>query len=168
MRPTRCGSSAIASLHWSTSHPRCGAVLTRWTETPPSPARTALENITRVFVVDPDGTPHAINPQTLGAHNTLPAETSSEVKVQPHDDIHEATPKTLFEKVWEQHLVAEPEGEPTLLYIDLHLVHEVTSPQAFEGLRLAGRTRATPTRPSYCHGRSQCADHERSRPADHC
>jgi 3-isopropylmalate/(R)-2-methylmalate dehydratase large subunit len=50
-----------------------------------------------------------------------------------------AIPKTLFEKVWEQHIVAEPVGEPTLLYIDLHLVHEVTSPQAFEGLRLAGR-----------------------------
>jgi 3-isopropylmalate/(R)-2-methylmalate dehydratase large subunit len=49
-------------------------------------------------------------------------------------------PKTLFEKVWEQHIVAEPKGEPTILYIDLHLVHEVTSPQAFEGLRLANRT----------------------------
>ncbi len=48
-------------------------------------------------------------------------------------------PKTLFEKVWESHAVRAPEGEPTLLYIDLHLVHEVTSPQAFEGLRLAGR-----------------------------
>jgi 3-isopropylmalate/(R)-2-methylmalate dehydratase large subunit len=48
-------------------------------------------------------------------------------------------PKTLFEKVWEQHVVVEPEGEPTLLYIDLQLLHEVTSPQAFEGLRLAGR-----------------------------
>jgi 3-isopropylmalate/(R)-2-methylmalate dehydratase large subunit len=47
--------------------------------------------------------------------------------------------KTLFERIWESHLVAEPPGEPALLYIDLHLVHEVTSPQAFEGLRLAGR-----------------------------
>ncbi len=47
--------------------------------------------------------------------------------------------KTLFEKVWEQHLVAEPAGEPAILYIDLHLVHEVTSPQAFDGLRMAGR-----------------------------
>jgi 3-isopropylmalate/(R)-2-methylmalate dehydratase large subunit len=50
-----------------------------------------------------------------------------------------SNPKTLFEKVWEQHIVAEPVGEPTVLYIDLHLVHEVTSPQAFEGLRMAGR-----------------------------
>jgi 3-isopropylmalate/(R)-2-methylmalate dehydratase large subunit len=45
----------------------------------------------------------------------------------------------LFDKVWDRHLVASPEGEPSLLYIDLHLVHEVTSPQAFEGLELAGR-----------------------------
>ncbi len=48
-------------------------------------------------------------------------------------------PKTLFEKVWDSHVVMESEGEPTLLYIDLHLVHEVTSPQAFEGLGLANR-----------------------------
>ncbi len=46
---------------------------------------------------------------------------------------------TLFEKVWERHVVREAPGEPTLLYVDLHLVHEVTSAQAFEGLRLAGR-----------------------------
>jgi 3-isopropylmalate/(R)-2-methylmalate dehydratase large subunit len=56
------------------------------------------------------------------------------------------TPRTLFEKVWNQHLVAEPAGEPTILYIDLHLVHEVTSPQAFEGLRLAGRKLRRPDR----------------------
>ncbi len=48
-------------------------------------------------------------------------------------------PKTLVEKVWERHVVRSVEGEPDLLYVDLHLVHEVTSPQAFEGLRLAGR-----------------------------
>ena len=46
----------------------------------------------------------------------------------------------LFDKVWQRHLVASPDGEPPLLYIDLHLVHEVTSPQAFEGIELAGRT----------------------------
>jgi len=46
---------------------------------------------------------------------------------------------TLFEKIWDEHVVAEAPGEPALLYVDLHLVHEVTSPQAFEGLRLAGR-----------------------------
>jgi 3-isopropylmalate/(R)-2-methylmalate dehydratase large subunit len=46
---------------------------------------------------------------------------------------------TLFERVWNKHVVREEAGEPALLYIDLHLIHEVTSPQAFEGLRLAGR-----------------------------
>ena len=48
-------------------------------------------------------------------------------------------PRTLVEKVWDSHVVRSVEGEPDLLYIDLHLVHEVTSPQAFEGLRAAGR-----------------------------
>jgi len=47
-------------------------------------------------------------------------------------------PKTLFEKVWEQHVVAQEEGCPAVLYIDLHLIHEVTSPQAFTGLRQRG------------------------------
>ncbi|MCU0274556.1 MAG: 3-isopropylmalate dehydratase large subunit, partial [Acidimicrobiales bacterium] len=47
--------------------------------------------------------------------------------------------KTLSEKVWERHVVHRADGEPDLLYIDLHLVHEVTSPQAFDGLRMAGR-----------------------------
>jgi 3-isopropylmalate/(R)-2-methylmalate dehydratase large subunit len=54
--------------------------------------------------------------------------------------------KTLFEKVWDQHVVVEPAGEPTILYIDLHLVHEVTSPQAFDGLRMAGRKLRRPDR----------------------
>jgi 3-isopropylmalate/(R)-2-methylmalate dehydratase large subunit len=49
-------------------------------------------------------------------------------------------PQTLAEKVWEQHVVHRASGEPDLLYVDLHLVHEVTSPQAFDGLRAAGRT----------------------------
>ena len=48
--------------------------------------------------------------------------------------------KTMFDKIWDSHIVDDPTGEPTLLYVDLHLVHEVTSPQAFEGLRLANRT----------------------------
>jgi 3-isopropylmalate/(R)-2-methylmalate dehydratase large subunit len=47
---------------------------------------------------------------------------------------------TLFQKLWEAHIVRKAEGEPTLLYIDLHLIHEVTSPQAFDGLRQAGRS----------------------------
>jgi len=49
------------------------------------------------------------------------------------------SPSTLAEKVWERHVVHRVDGEPDLLYVDLHLVHEVTSPQAFDGLRIAGR-----------------------------
>ena len=51
----------------------------------------------------------------------------------------EPNPKTLVDKIWDAHVVHSTEGEPDLLFIDLHLVHEVTSPQAFDGLRLAGR-----------------------------
>jgi 3-isopropylmalate/(R)-2-methylmalate dehydratase large subunit len=54
--------------------------------------------------------------------------------------------KTLFEKVWNEHVVHQEAGQPALLYIDLHLVHEVTSPQAFEGLRTAGRKVRAPER----------------------
>ncbi|GIU94828.1 MAG: 3-isopropylmalate dehydratase large subunit [Gaiellaceae bacterium] len=54
--------------------------------------------------------------------------------------------KTLFERIWERHVVREEPGEPALLYIDLHLIHEVTSPQAFESLRLAGRRVRRPDR----------------------
>ena len=46
---------------------------------------------------------------------------------------------TMFEKIWNKHIVAEPKDQPEILYIDLHLVHEVTSPQAFEGLRINNR-----------------------------
>jgi 3-isopropylmalate/(R)-2-methylmalate dehydratase large subunit len=56
------------------------------------------------------------------------------------------TPRTLFEKVWSSHVVDEAAGGPALLYVDLHLVHEVTSPQAFEGLRVAGRRVRRPER----------------------
>ena len=55
-------------------------------------------------------------------------------------------PRTLFDRVWEAHVVREPADEPALLYVDLHLIHEVTSPQAFEGLRLAGRPVRRPDR----------------------
>ncbi|MEZ5203776.1 MAG: 3-isopropylmalate dehydratase large subunit [Acidimicrobiales bacterium] len=51
-----------------------------------------------------------------------------------------SAPKTLSQKVWDAHVVSRQPGEPDLLFIDLHLVHEVTSPQAFDGLRMAGRT----------------------------
>src|SRR5438874_10819288 len=48
-------------------------------------------------------------------------------------------PKTMFEKIWDAHVVHAEPGKPAILYIDLHLVHEVTSAQAFDGLRLGGR-----------------------------
>ena len=50
-----------------------------------------------------------------------------------------ARPRTMFEKIWDAHIVFQEENKPAILYIDRHLVHEVTSPQAFEGLRMAGR-----------------------------
>ena len=53
------------------------------------------------------------------------SETKNEIK----------KPKTLFDKVWEKHVITGESGEAQLLYIDLHLIHEVTSPQAFSGLR---------------------------------
>jgi 3-isopropylmalate/(R)-2-methylmalate dehydratase large subunit len=57
-----------------------------------------------------------------------------------------ASPRTMFEKIWDRHAVHTEEGQQTILYIDLQLVHEVTSPQAFEGLRLAGRKVRRPER----------------------
>src|SRR6202050_569861 len=54
--------------------------------------------------------------------------------------------RTLFEKIWDRHVVAQPAGRSPILYIDLHLVHEVTSPQAFDGLRAAGRKVRQPAR----------------------
>src|SRR5665213_3823410 len=48
-------------------------------------------------------------------------------------------PRTLFDKIWESHFVDKQDEETFLIYIDRHLVHEVTSPQAFEGLRMSGR-----------------------------
>jgi 3-isopropylmalate/(R)-2-methylmalate dehydratase large subunit len=56
------------------------------------------------------------------------------------------TPRTLFDKLWDAHIVCVPAGQLPLLYIDLHLVHEVTSPQAFDGLRAAGRRVRQPQR----------------------
>jgi 3-isopropylmalate/(R)-2-methylmalate dehydratase large subunit len=55
-------------------------------------------------------------------------------------------PRTLFEKVWDEHVVTAPSGQAPLLYVDLHLVHEVTSPQAFDGLRAASRQVRSPQR----------------------
>jgi len=59
---------------------------------------------------------------------------------------HTSRPRTMFDKIWDAHVVHAEEGKATILYIDLHLVHEVTSAQAFEGLRLAGRKVRRPER----------------------
>ena len=56
--------------------------------------------------------------------------------------------RTLSEKVWDRHVVHQADGEPDLLFIDLHLIHEVTSPQAFDGLRMNGRTVRRPKKTS--------------------
>jgi 3-isopropylmalate/(R)-2-methylmalate dehydratase large subunit len=56
----------------------------------------------------------------------------------------------MFDKIWDQHVVVRDDDGPNLIYIDLHLIHEVTSPQAFEGLRLAGRRVRRP-RPDCAH-----------------
>lgn len=55
-----------------------------------------------------------------------------------------SVPKTLYQKVWDAHVVATPEGEAPIIYVDRHLVHEVTSPQAFSGLKVAGRQLRAP------------------------
>lgn len=55
-----------------------------------------------------------------------------------------SAPKTLYQKVWDAHVVATPEGEAPIIYVDRHLVHEVTSPQAFSGLKVAGRQLRAP------------------------
>ena len=59
-------------------------------------------------------------------------------------------PRTMFEKIWDAHVVHEEPGQPALIYIDLHLVHEVTSPQAFDGLRMAGRRVRRPACSALC------------------
>src|SRR4029078_13051705 len=68
-------------------------------------------------------------------------ETMIGVEIRPIElDLTAMTaPKTLYDKIWDDHLVEEAPDGTSLLYVDRHLVHEVTSPQAFEGLRLAGR-----------------------------
>ena len=57
-----------------------------------------------------------------------------------------SAPKTLFDKIWDAHVVHRQDDGTCLIYIDRHLVHEVTSPQAFEGLRTAGRSVRAPNR----------------------
>ena len=71
--------------------------------------------------------------------------------------------KTLFEKIWAGHVVRQAAGEPALLYVDLHLIHEVTSPQAFEGLRASGRKVRAP-RANFRNARSQRPDDRQLKP----
>ena len=59
---------------------------------------------------------------------------------------HISKPRTMFEKIWDDHVVQQEDGKQAIIYIDLQLVHEVTSAQAFEGLRLAGRQVRRPER----------------------
>ncbi len=77
--------------------------------------------------------------------------------VEPHSSVRDQSswnkieiesfmPQTLFEKIWDRHVVLHEAGKPALLYIDLHLIHEVTSPQAFESLRETGRKLRQPGR----------------------
>src|SRR6188474_1918637 len=75
--------------------------------------------------------------QIMGCKSML--DDGSTGTVKRRDVVEEIMSRTLSEKVWDEHVVRSTEGEPDLLYIDLHLIHEVTSPQAFDGLRLAGR-----------------------------
>ena len=63
-----------------------------------------------------------------------------------HPNSSPAFPRTMFQKIWDQHVVHHEPGKQAILYIDLHLVHEVTSAQAFEGLRIAGRKVRRPER----------------------
>ena len=75
-------------------------------------------------------------------------------------------PKTIIEKIWDEHVVRHEPGEPDLLYIDRHLVHEVTRPQAFEGLRLAaarcaGPTSRSPPSTTTCRPRDRRLPHRR-------
>src|SRR5918911_5365713 len=76
------------------------------------------------------------------APDTAVSEDETQTSLRERDRCEEGSGvgRTLAEKVWDAHVVRKGDaGEPDLLYIDLHLVHEVTSPQAFDGLRLAGR-----------------------------
>jgi len=82
------------------------------------------------------------------------------------------SPKTLYDKIWDAHVAHEADDGTCLLYIDRHLVHEVTSPQAFEGLRMTGRTvrragqdnRGTRSQRADHAGPRQCGNHDRRQP----
>src|SRR5579859_2444980 len=92
------------------------------------------------------GSPHPPTPSpTLGeGENTVPRVNLPYPKVGEGPGVREQ--RTMLDKIWDSHVVLEEPGEPALLYVDLHFVHEVTSPQAFEGLRIHGRMVRRPER----------------------
>src|SRR5512132_4239351 len=81
----------------------------------------------------------SISSSVVGSQKAPPVTQKGELAPRYDEVALAQMPKTLFDRIWEGHVVAEPPGEPALLYVDLHLIHEVTSPQAFDGLRLGGR-----------------------------
>ena len=126
-------------LNWQHLPPSFLTSLSRWLNIIGKPGYNGTAGYRFHFViatiVQPSGTQEDLSPRNPASRNH-----------RNRSKAMTSTPRTMFEKVWGQHLVTEPAGEPALLYIDLHLVHEVTSPQAFEGLRLAGRQLRRPDR----------------------
>src|SRR5512132_2139967 len=126
-------SSATRSSRPST------AVPTRCTSPGPGSACRSSRGSPRCTVAEPGCRPgRAAAPRSASCSPTGAARSGAAGAACTIEPMR--TPSTLAEKIWERHVVHRADGEPDLLYVDLHLVHEVTSPQAFEGLRLAGRS----------------------------
>src|SRR3990172_2392950 len=147
--------------------PRSARLIVSWvcpgstacTTTATGAPATATSNSTRrpsptgapSTVASPNGPPSTMTTMSTASVVTIPrlyrlrpgvslSQASHRLRSGPHRWKAPMTaPKTMFDKVWNKHVVHQAPGEPDLLYVDLHLVHEVTSPQAFAGLRLAGR-----------------------------
>src|SRR5205823_3676028 len=86
----------------------------------------------------------AIASAAMMLRHTARLAVKNQTQSSKHKDRLAVMPRTLFEKIWDAHVVRATENQPALLYIDLHLVHEVTSPQAFDGLRAANRRMRRP------------------------
>ena len=97
----------------------------------------------------PTSSSRAPKPTSRRSTASSPSKKQSKTTRQPEAPRRSIMePKTLFQKVWDEHVVVQEPDRPAVLYIDLHLIHEVTSPQAFTGLRERGLGCAAPTRPS--------------------
>jgi 3-isopropylmalate/(R)-2-methylmalate dehydratase large subunit len=81
-----------------------------------------------------------ITGQSVSSYKEKSANFNNESAVESEKGTYMNNPQTIIDKIWQQHLVADEPGSPAVLYIDLHLIHEVTSPQAFSGLRERGLT----------------------------